>query len=680
MVSATREIPDDVRALQLEAADPERSVFVSANAGSGKTHVLTQRVINLLLRGVDPSKILCITFTKAAAANMATRVFDTLAKWTALDDTELDRKILESSGRKADVDTRALARRLFASALETPGGLKVQTIHAFCTRLLHQFPFEADVPARFNVLDGVSTTQLLERLTLEILLEAAAQPDAPLGRALAAAIVAAADQTFKEVIGEAIFKRDALKAWSGRAGGVTQAIAELSRHLDVAPGDTVQSLENEFFAASYIPEADWPGLIEIFLSGTKADSDQAARLAQARSLTGRPRLEAYLDVFCGTLPDRKPRERLLTKKIAEANQAAHDRLLKEKDRVCALLERERAVRARDRSAALITIAHEVIDRYRQEKDRKALLDYDDLIEKTLALFRETSAAWVLYKLDLGIDHLLIDEAQDTSPKQWEIIKTIASEFVPGGSRQFTNRTLFAVGDEKQSIFSFQGAAPGAFAETRRHFERLFSEIQGAFIAREFKASFRSGPDVLGAVDKVFGREQAFKGLTADPVATAHRSLPNAVPGVVEIWDLIEPGAKREMEGWDAPFDQSTEQNPRVQLARQIAATVKTWTARGHAAGRGAHFGAPAWLAVRGNYPRAQGCGNSGGGRRPAQTSRAHRDHGFAGARRRRVAAGRRSGAGDFAERPAVRAHRRSSVRFGVEPWRLTARRVAHQGA
>jgi ATP-dependent helicase/nuclease subunit A len=575
---SARNIPADVRALQIEAADPERSVFVSANAGSGKTHVLTQRVINLLLRGTDPAKILCITFTKAAAANMATRVFDTLASWTMLNDEELDQKILESSGQKPDATTRALARRLFASALETPGGLKVQTIHAFCTRLLHQFPFEADVAARFTVLDDASTSQLLDRLTLDVLLEASAQPDGPLGRALADAIVAAADVTFREMIGEAIFKRDALTAWIERAGGLPQAIADLSQQLGVGPGESMATIEDEFLSGSRIPMAEWPALLEVLAAGSKGDQKHIDALQAAQIANGRDKIDAYLKVFCTA--ELEPRKNIITKKLAESHPQWLERLMAEQDRVCVLLARERAIEARDRSAALITIAAEVIERYRAEKNRRALLDYEDLIDKTLTLFRNTSAAWVLYKLDLGIDHLLIDEAQDTSPKQWDIIKTLVSEFVPGGSRQFTHRTLFAVGDEKQSIFSFQGAAPGAFAENRRHFERLFGAIQGAFIAREFKASFRSGPDVLGAVDKVFGREQAFAGLTADPVATAHRSLPDAVPGLVEIWDMIEPDPRARIEGWDAPFDKTSEQNPRVKLARKIAATVKEWTMRG----------------------------------------------------------------------------------------------------
>jgi ATP-dependent helicase/nuclease subunit A len=577
-VSGARKIPNAVRALQVEAADPELSIFVGANAGSGKTYVLAQRVINLLLRGVDPAKILCITFTKAAAANMATQVFKRLSDWIALDDAALDQKISESTGRPAGADARERARRLFASALETPGGLKVQTIHAFCTRLLHQFPFEADVAARFTVMDDATTTQLLNQLKLGVLLEASAQPDSALGRALAAAIIAAADQTFMEVVGDAIFERDAVTDWIARAGGIAPAIAELSRSLGISPADTLAAVESDFLNHSLVPSAEWPALMAVLSEGSANDQKHIDALDAAQIATGRAKIDAYLKVFCTA--ELEPRKNIITKKLAETNPLWLERLFAEQDRVCALLSRERAIKARDRSTALVTIAAEVIGRYRKEKDRRALLDYDDLIDKTLALFSNTSSAWVLYKLDLGIDHLLIDEAQDTSPKQWDIIKTIAAEFIPGGSRQFTQRTVFAVGDEKQSIFSFQGAAPRAFAENRKHFERAFAGIQGAFKGMEFKHSFRSGPDVLGAVDAVFKQESAFKGLSADPAFPVHESLPDAVPGLVELWDLVEPVEQKPIEGWDAPFDTPNEQDPRMVLARRIAATVAAWRQRG----------------------------------------------------------------------------------------------------
>ena len=583
-MSLARKIPDAARVRQIAAANPERSVFVSANAGSGKTHVLVQRVINLLLRGEDPAKILCITFTKAAAANMATRVFDTLAEWIVLDDGSLDEKIRLSTGKRPDTTQRAIARRLFANALETPGGLKVQTIHAFCTRLLHQFPFEADVAARFDVLDEAATLQLLNRLTLEVLLEGATKSDSSLGKALAMAITAAADVTFKEVIAETISKRDLITEWTARAGGVQQAIDELAHMFGIAPAESLGAVETEYFSGSLIPHSEWPALIAVFSNGSKNDQERADSLSAALHSAERERIENYLNVFCTA--DRRGRASVLTKKLADANPQWAVRLNAEKDRVCRLLAREFAVRARDRSAALITVAASVIKRYRAEKVRRGLLDYDDLIDKALALLRDastksTAAAWVLYKLDLGINHVLIDEAQDTSEKQWEIIKILVGEFLPGGARDNVRRTLFAVGDEKQSIFSFQGAVPHKFAEMRDHFRAVHETNDVVFATEKLDYSFRSAVGVLNAVDAVFKQPAAFRGLTADPTWTVHQSLPDAVPGVVEIWELIGPDEQEAgKEGWDAPFDTASETSPSVKLAAKIARTVKGWIEQG----------------------------------------------------------------------------------------------------
>jgi len=284
---ATASIPSEVRRKQSEASDPETSAWVAANAGSGKTYVLAQRVINLLLKGVEPEKILCITFTKAAAANMAKRVFDTLAEWTTLDDADLDEAIRQSSKMAPDARRRALARRLFARALETPGGLKVQTIHAFCTQLLHQFPFEADVTARFTVLDDAEQSQLLEQLTLGVLLEGAAHPGGALAQALNLAMTAAADRTFRDVVREAIGQGDAISRWVESAGGVEAAIANLARALGVEPADSADDIEAEYFSGAIIAPSEWPAIANTMARGGKNDCDQAERFASLPSLAGR---------------------------------------------------------------------------------------------------------------------------------------------------------------------------------------------------------------------------------------------------------------------------------------------------------------------------------------------------------------------------------------------------------
>src|SRR3981081_891349 len=253
MVAAPRLIPDAVRATQVRASDPASSAFVSANAGSGKTHVLVQRVIRLLLNGVPPEKILCITFTKAAAANMAERVFSTLGHWVPLDDTALEAGIRDAVIARPDAKLRMRARELFACALETPGGLKVQTIHALCTRLLQQFPFEANVPARFAVPDDRDQTEMMERANLAVLLDASRDPDSAAGRALNMAMASAADVTFKDVVREACLSRDHFMAWTDGAGSAGAAAAQMSSTLGVDPGDYIEDVEREIVEEPNLP-------------------------------------------------------------------------------------------------------------------------------------------------------------------------------------------------------------------------------------------------------------------------------------------------------------------------------------------------------------------------------------------------------------------------------------------
>ncbi len=582
-------IPADVLRLQGEVSDPGVSAWVAANAGSGKTHVLAQRVINLLLAGVAPEKILCLTFTKAAAANMAKRVFDTLGRWTTLDDDALDAAIGAPPGRMPGA-RRALARRLFARALDTPGGLKVQTIHAFCTQLLHQFPFEANVAARFTVLDETAQMQLLEELTLAALLEGASAPDSLLGRALGTAMTAGADQTFRDVVREAINRRDAIISWRMRAGSVEEAIAGLSRALGIAPEETLESVEALFFTGSLIPLLEWPAIAAVLSEGNKTDCEQAQRFATLTTLSGANRIELYLEIFC--TDEGNPRKSIVTKAIKDARLV--ELLSAEQKRVCDILDRRNAVICRDRSAALLIVADAVLTRYAAQKERRGLLDYDDLIDKALALLDNVDAAWVHYKLDLGIDHLLIDEAQDTSDKQWDIVRRLVAEFTAGKGARELRRTIFAVGDEKQSIFSFQDAAPKQFAAMHRHFKKAHADAGLEFVFREFKHSFRSGENVLAAVDEVFKAQGLAASVTADTDGfPPHIALPDAPPSLVEIWEPEKPDERNEIEGWDAPFDTVSETSPRVKLAQRIARSVRGLVDGGTAVGierRAARYG------------------------------------------------------------------------------------------
>ena len=218
-----------------------------------------------------------------------------------------------------------------------------------------------------------------------------------------------------------------------------------------------------------MPASEWQAVAELCHGSSASDQKQGGRLTLASRQSGREQVETYLKVFI----DSKflPRANLLTQRFARKQPALAQRLLDEQNRVLPLRELRNAIVCRNRSAALMTVASEVLDRYQSEKQRRGLVDYDDLIDKALDLLRNTDAQWVHFKLDLGIDHLLIDEAQDTSTKQWEIVQRLVAEFTAGAGARPGVRTIFAVGDEKQSIFSFQNAAPREFAAMRDYFRK-----------------------------------------------------------------------------------------------------------------------------------------------------------------------------------------------------------------
>src|SRR5450432_1090266 len=575
ILMAPRIIPAPVRDTQARASDPAASAFVSANAGSGKTHVLVQRVIRLLLNNVPPEKILCITFTKAAAANMAERVFSTLGHWVTLDDTALDAAIVDAGIARPEPKLRMRARELFACAVETPGGLKVQTIHALCTRLLQQFPFEANVPARFTVLDERDQNEMMERANLKVLLDASRDPESAAGRALNVAMASAADVTFKDVVREACLSRDHFLAWTDSAGSADAAAAQMSAALGVDPADRIEDVEREIVDGPHLPRSRWKELAAILDSGAKSEQGHADRLRAALASIGAAQVEEYLGIFL--TEERTPRKTVVTKKFGDNNAGVANSFEREGQRIGPLIERRRAVTVRDRTQALLAIATAAAANYRREKRERGLLDYDDLIDKTLEMLNRVSSGCVHYKLDRGVDHVLIDEAQDTSPRQWDIVFHLISEFTSGaGARDGLVRTIFAVGDEKQSIFSFQGAAPHEFDQRRRGLEKKFGNAGLKFDPVSFTYSFRSGAAILQSVDHVFREETIYRSIhSAESGYPIHDYLADAGPSLIDLWQLQLPDKREDMEGWRAPFDGVSATSPEVKLAKRIRAEVKS---------------------------------------------------------------------------------------------------------
>ncbi|MFD1697227.1 double-strand break repair helicase AddA [Roseibium aestuarii] len=575
------EIPRLTRERQEKASHPEASAWVSANAGSGKTFVLSRRVVRLLLAGTDPSRLLCLTFTKAAAAEMATRVFRILGDWVTMEDERLADELQDIEGRRPDAARLAMARRLFARALETPGGLKIQTIHGFCEALLHQFPLEANVAGHFTVLDERIAGELMAEARAAVLQKAEADPASPYGRALATIIALMSDGGLDKGLSELISGRDALRLWLDDAGGLAPALQSLARDLDVDPEETVEDLDRRILLECPIDLNAAKAYREALALGTKTDIEKGEALVAAFAARTPDLFPAlWLPVFL--TKDLSPRKKLVTAKTAEAYPAMVEALAAEQQRLLDLLARRASVVTWHGTAALLTLAHAVIDLYEAAKTRQGFLDFEDLVVRTATMLSRSEAAqWVQFKLDQGLDHILVDEAQDTSPRQWQVVQALAAEFFTGTGARDTLRTIFAVGDEKQSIYSFQGAVPAYFDEMRRSFARRSEEAERLFHSVDLQLSFRSTGDVLGAVDTVFSSASAHKGLSQELKAPVHEAI-RRDPGVVDLWPLEKPAIIEEPGDWREPLDRIGGDSPMVRVARRIARTIRGWMERGEA--------------------------------------------------------------------------------------------------
>ena len=564
---------------QARASDPSVSAWVSANAGSGKTFVLVQRVVRLLLAGADPSRILCLTFTKAAAVNMQNRVVNRLRRWaTAPDDTLAD-ELAGLDGRRPDAARLALARKLFARALETPGGLKIYTIHAFCGRLLHQFPFEANVPAGFSELDERGQAELMADARGAVLSEAARAPGGPVGRALARLVRSSAEMTVDGALKEAIGERDAIRRLFSdeRIGDADGAAAELRRMFELGPQDSEDALEADILDGG-LAASEWPSLAATLRTGSTNDARLADAFTRAAMSANEPdRREAYLSVFLtGKGQPRSPKT-FVTAATRAANPTLGPILDAEMARLAGIVARLRSAAVVERTHALLVLADAAIGRYAASKSARGLLDYDDLISRARTLLSRADAQWVLFKLDGGLDHILVDEAQDTAPEQWEIVRRLTEDFLAGaGARAAATRTVFAVGDEKQSIFSFQGAEPQAFGDTRRSYQSAHRSVEKVFHDVRLIESFRSAEAVLAGVDAVFAHEAANKGLSfEDDARTLHQTTRRGEPGSVEVWPvMVAEAAERAEEAWDAPFDKADPASAVVRLADRIAGEIR----------------------------------------------------------------------------------------------------------
>ncbi|WP_308917074.1 double-strand break repair helicase AddA [Jannaschia sp. LMIT008] len=548
---------DDATRAQIGAADPAGSVWLRANAGSGKTRVLTNRVAWLLLNGTPPDRILCLTFTKAAAGEMQNRLFGTLGAWALLPDDALRAELRRFGIPVGAISTDGLrtARTLFASAIETPGGLKIQTIHAFCTSLLHAFPLEAGVNPAFGLLDDVAGDRLLAQVMDDMATDAR---DAPAVRALAEVLDLGEPNEFLATIAK------------NRRAMADPAAEDALRHaLDVH-------------------DRDWPGICEDALTADhlRLMADVMTHMPRDKGVKAQA-MVLHMRGFDAASPVRRVetlldhRALLFTQKGEFAAKPFTAGVLKAlgldgddagiaemRARLADRADRRRGLALLAQAQAVHAFAPRFLDRLQHAKDAQGWLDYDDQILRARDLLQvRESAQWVLYKLDGGVDHILVDEAQDTSPVQWDVVQTLAREMGAGeGARGATARTLFVVGDRKQSIYSFQGADPD-------HYDAMRGTLGGLLgggpplTDHALRHSFRSAPSILSVVDAVFAEPS---GAGADVEHVAHDP---AKPGRVDLWPHAYDPPDDDPPEWHAPRARRSRDKGRTVLARRIADAV-----------------------------------------------------------------------------------------------------------
>ena len=544
---------DEASQRQVRAARPDASTWLMANAGSGKTRVLTDRVARLLLQEVEPQRILCLTYTKSAASEMQNRLFRTLGAWAMKPDDALRQALADLGEETVDSGQLARARRLFARAIEAPGGLRIQTIHSFCATLLRRFPLEAGVSPRFGEMDDRSA-----RLLRQEILEEMANGLAP--GAVADIAREFSGNDFIGLIEQIVGKREAFRPVRADLGAIDFAAAERDLASGVMLGvdlwfGTMLAVLAQGSGTDLKAHGKLSGLIldrpdaetlerleSVFLYGEKAKAPFGARIDAF------PKKESK-----GVLGDTLP---MLHALMARVEAARAQRLTLQTAR---------------KTAALTGFARAFLPVYEARKAAGGWLDFDDLITKATDLVTDPSvAAWVLYRLDGGIDHVLVDEAQDTSPAQWRLIELLTAEFTAGHGARDAQRTIFVVGDQKQSIYSFQGANVAAFDDKHAGFRQRFEAAQHRFQSLKLEHSFRSSPAILRFVDAALqGRDTAALG-----PEISHVAFRQDLPGRVDLWPLIEPDENPEDGPFEDPVDLIRSTHHFARLADQIAAEIR----------------------------------------------------------------------------------------------------------
>ena len=566
---------------QRKASDPGASVWLTANAGTGKTKVLTDRVLRLMLDGNAPEDIMCVTFTTAAAALMQKRIRRELSVWATCQEAELEKRLKTLTGKKPDTATKDRATRLFARFLEAPEGVKIQTIHALAQTIIQKFPIEAGVTPSFSVMDEEDSQNLLRDAQAEILKSVEMNPNSDLAAAVQAITPEVGEDAFIGLVREIVGNRKKFRRILDDHGGLSDTIDAVHTYLDIDPelsGADIRYMTGASDGGSVIDGPDIDGLKEavtVMMAGSETDRKKAEVLTVWLEASAEERLlmfEEYSALFLTA--DGNKRKTLATKKC----ESIIDVMEEEARRLVHIQEEIRTANVARGTRSLLTLGDAILKSYETRKAAMNYLDYDDLIAKAGAFLADDQRAdWVLDKISGELSHILVDEAQDTSPNQWAIVAALMKG-VYANPGKGAEKTIFVVGDEKQSIFSFQGADPHEFMRRKKFFETLVKSNGGTWRDVDMDIPFRSTPAVLQAVDAVFKNPEAANGLKADEkTKIKHVSYRQGQAGMVEVNPpMIGRSAKSDIEPWSLPDTMEDIQETSLDMAEEIAERIKNW--------------------------------------------------------------------------------------------------------
>ena len=548
---------------QINASQPEKSTWVSANAGSGKTKVLIDRVTRLLLNQTLPQHILCLTYTKAAASHMQNKLFERLGAWSMLSDENLLIELNSLGEEKSLISHQKLiqARQLFASALDAPGGLKIQTIHSFCSSILRRFPLEAGISPNFIELDERNT----KTLQTEILNDMAANDDSGTFTKIASILQV---QEINSLLNEISKYRQHLNK--------NHTKEKIFKIFDINPKLNLTDILEIGFS-NYDPSIIETAIPFLKLGSTN-DKEVANKLEFLElNIMNFNLLSSLSDIFLSKNEATVPLKEKSFPTVETLKTAGSDldKFIKFKNEFCINLKTAKTLHINLLAAEDALLIYEFsklyLTNYANVKSQKCYLDFDDQILLVKKLLSQTSMAqWVMYKLDGGIEHILIDEAQDTSPDQWDVIRLLTDEFNTVETKINKPRTIFAVGDEKQSIYSFQGADPFAFEEMRQYFSNKLIEANDKLSEQRLLYSFRSSPTILKLVDKILK-----VGEPSPNSSDQHIAFKNNLPGRIDLWPFVEVEKNEEPSLWFQPIDSKKSHNPNLKLAKKIAFEIKS---------------------------------------------------------------------------------------------------------